>query len=41
MSNQEAVEMVLDTLQKNEGAAFQVAAESLTQEAYIRGSSDK
>jgi serine/threonine protein phosphatase PrpC len=37
MTNQEAVEMVVET---NKESAFQLAAEWLTQEAYIRGSSD-
>lgn len=40
MTNQESVEMVLEALYANKETAFQVAAEWLTQEAYIRGSTD-
>lgn len=40
MTNQESVEMVLEALHANRETAFQVAAEWLTQEAYIRGSTD-
>lgn len=41
MTNQEAVEMVEEALNSDKGgSAFQVAAEWLTQEAYVRGSLD-
>jgi len=50
MSNQEAVEMVVEVLRQYHfddseiswegGGAFQVAAQKLTQEAYVRGSTD-
>lgn len=40
MTNQEAVEMVVEAMETNKESAFQLAAEWLTQEAYIRGSSD-
>lgn len=40
MSNQEVVEMVTEAINKNGESPFQVAAEWLTQEAYIRGSAD-
>jgi hypothetical protein len=41
MTNQEAVEMVQEAINFNkQGSAFQVAAEWLTQEAYVRGSRD-
>jgi hypothetical protein len=41
MTNQEAVEMVEEAINADKsGSAFQVAAEWLTQEAYVRGSLD-
>ena len=44
MTNQEAVEMVFEAMESvktnKTGSAYQVAAEWLTQEAYVRGSSD-
>lgn len=40
MSNKEAVDMVMEAMKTNEESAFQIAAEWLTQEAYIRGSTD-
>ena len=40
MSNQEAIELAWQSVSKGSVASFQEAAEILTQEAYIRGSSD-
>ena len=41
MSNQEAVDLAWHVMKENKGGtAFQEAAEVLTQEAYVRGSSD-
>mmetsp|Transcript_29789 Transcript_29789/g.61080 ORF Transcript_29789/g.61080 Transcript_29789/m.61080 type:complete len:637 (-) Transcript_29789:142-2052(-) len=41
MTNQEAVDMVVEVIESNNsGTEYQLAAELLTQEAYVRGSSD-